>query len=705
MDNNNNNNNNNPLLLDFTFPPYDIIQPNHIVPGIQSLLKQLVVELVELENKVEPTWPKLVVPLEGITDRLRVVWGVVDHLLCVKDSPEFRAAVEQVQPEKVEFQLRLSQSKTIYNAFKAIHESSDWDSLSTARKRVVEGQLKTAILGGVSLQDIERERFNEIQQELEKLALKFEGNILDAVKSYKKLISDRKYVEGLPVTTLALAARAATTKGYKNATAENGPWLITLNPPIYRSVMQDSQERSLREELYRAYVSRASSGDFNNTPIIEQILKLRSEKAKLLGFSNYAELSMETKMATVDQAKKLIESLRISAWDAAVHEMEDLKKFAKAKGAEEAADLNLWDLNFWSERIRESSYDIKEEELRPYLSLPKVTDGLFSLAKMLFDVDIHPADGQAPVWNCDVKFYCVKDPTGCPIAYFYLDPYSRPSEKRGGAWVSLVSGRSRALSRDGKSSRLPIVNVVCNQTPPLGNKPSLMTFGEVEAIFHEFGHALQIMLTKEDEGFVSGSQGIEWDAVELPSSFMENWCYQRNILTGIAKHYETEEDLPEEVCTKLLSAKTFRAGSLMLRQIRYAAVDLELHSEFVPGGSETIYDVDQRISRRTNIIPLLDEDKFLCSFSHIFADSYAAGYYSYQWAEVMSYDAFSAFEEAGLGDLIALKRMGLRFRDTVLALGGGKSPQEVFMEFRGREPSPEAFLRYLGLSPAVVAGC
>lgn len=334
-----------------------------------------------------------------------------------------------------------------------------------------------------------------------------------------------------------------------------------------------------------------------------------------------------------------------------------------------------------------------------------VTDGLFSLAKMLFDVDIHPADGQAPVWHDDVKFYCVKDSTGIPVAYFYFDPYSRPLEKRGGAWVSIVVGRTQALSHDNTSYRLPIVNVVCNQTPPLEGKPSLMTFREVETIFNDFGHALQHMLTKEDEGFVSGDQGIEWDAVELPSSFMENWCYQRGILMSIAKHYETGEDLLEELCTKLLSARTFRAGSLMLRQMRYAAVDLELHSKYIPGGSESIYDVDQRIGKKTNIIPLLPDDKFLCSFSHIFADDYAAGYYSYLWAEVMSYDTFSAFEEAGLDNQEAIKEMRRKFRETVLALGGGKSPLEVFVEFRGRDPSPEALLRYLGLSPAATATC
>ncbi|KAK9279772.1 hypothetical protein L1049_013454 [Liquidambar formosana] len=696
----------NPLLMDFVFPPYDVIEPKHVRPAMKSLLKKLESDLVELETTVEPTWPKLVEPLEKITDQLRVVWGIVNHLNCVKDSSELRSAIEEVQPEKVKFQLSLGQSKPIYNAFKAIRESQDWETLSDAHKRIVGAQIKEAVLNGVSLEEDKRERFNEIQQELEKLSQKFEANILDATKSFEKFITNKKEIEGLPFTALAMAAQRAVSKGHENATVENGPWVITLDAPSYRSVMQHARNRSLREEVYRAYITRASSGDLNNTPIIDQILKLRLEKAKLLGYTNYAEVSMEMKMATIDKAEELIEKLRSASWNHAVQDMEDLVNFAKVQNAIEANDLSHWDINFWSERLRELRYDLNEEELRPFFSLPKVIDGLFNLAKMLFEIDIDPADGLAPVWNNDVRFYCVKDSSGIPVAYFYFDPYCRPSEKRGGAWVDEVVCRSRVSSHDGTSIRLPITNIVCNQTPPVGDKPSLMTFREVEAVFHEFGHALQKMLTKQDEGFVSGNRGIEWDAVELPSQFMENWCYQKDTLMSIAKHYETGENLPEEACLKLLFARTFRAGSLMLRQLRYASVDLELHTKYIPGGSESVYDIDQK------------------------------------WAEVLSADAFSAFEEAGLDNdevracgykLVlhvkamlaenslmlhitaylqrfdnsilqqAVKVMGHKFRETVLALGGGKSPLEVFVLFRGREPSPEAFLRYSGLLPATAA--
>ncbi|RDY02506.1 Organellar oligopeptidase A, chloroplastic/mitochondrial, partial [Mucuna pruriens] len=689
----------NPLLLDLEFPPFDVVEPKHVRPGIRALIAELERELEELERGVEPSWPKLVEPLEKIVDRMSVVWGVINHLKSVKDSSELRSAIEDVQPEKVKFQLRLGQSKPIYNAFKAIQESPDWQTLSDARKRIVESQIKEAVLNGVSLEDDKRESFNKIEQELEKLSQKFGENVLDATKKFEKLITDKKEIEGLPATALGLAAQSAVSKGHENATAENGPWIITLDAPSYIAVMQHARNRSLREEIYRAFITRASSGDLDNTGIIDQILKLRLEKAKLLNYNNYAEVSMATKMATVDKAEELLEKLRIASWDAAVKDIEDLKEFAKSQGAAEAGDLTHWDINFWSERLRESKYDINEEELRPFFSLPKVIDGLFNLAKTLFSIEIEPADGLAPVWNKDVKFFRIKDSSGSPIAYFYFDPYSRPAEKNQGAWMAEVFARSRVLSRDGTSARLPVAHMVCNQTPPVGNKPSLMTFREVETVFHEFGHALQHMLTKQDEGLVAGIRGIEWDAVELPSQFMENWCYHRETLMGIAKHFETGESLPEEVYLKLVAARTFRAGSLSLRQLKFASVDLELHTKYVPGGPETIYDVDRRVSVKTQVIPPLPEDRFLCSFSHIFAGGYAAGYYSYKWAEVLSADAFSAFEDAGLDNNKAVIETGHKFRETVLALGGGKAPLDVFVQFRGREPTPDALLRHNGLLP------
>ncbi|KAI3973653.1 hypothetical protein MKW92_021664 [Papaver armeniacum] len=640
---------NNPLLQDFVFPPFDVIEAKHVRPGIKALLQQLENDLVVLEKSVEPTWPKLVDPLEKILDRLQLVWGIIHHLKNVKDSADLRSAVEEVQ-------------------------SSDWHTLSDSRKRIVQVQTKEAVLNGVSLEDDKREQFNKVQQELEKFGKKFMENVLDATKKFEKLITDKKDIDGLPASALALAAQMAVSKGHEKANAEDGPWMITLDPSCIRSVMNHSRNRSLREEVYRARITRASDGELDNSPVIDQILKLRLEKAKLLGYNNYAEVSMAMKMATVDKAKQLLEKIRTAAWNAAVQDMEDLKKFSQEQGAMEANDLSDWDISFWSERLRESKYDVNEEELLPYFSLPKVMNGLFGIAKTLFEIDIEAADGLAPVWNDDVRFYRVKDSLGNPVAYFYFDPYFRPSEKRGGAWMGDAVSRSHALAQDGASARLPVAYVVCNQSPPVGDKPSLMTFREVETVFHEFGHALQHMLTKEDESLVSGMRGIEWDAVELPSQFMENWCYHRNTLFSLAKHYETGEALPEEVYLKLLAARTFRAGSLDLRQILYASTDLELHVNYIPGGSETIFDVWKRVSEKNSSyrtiargqVPLL-----------------RAGYYCYMWGKVLSADAFSAFEDVGLDNEKAVKEIGHKFRDTVLALGGGKPPLEVFVQFRG----------------------
>ncbi|RLN08954.1 hypothetical protein C2845_PM11G21000 [Panicum miliaceum] len=388
----------NPLLAaDFDFPPFDRVEPSHVRLGIRELLTRLEGELEELEKGVEPSWGKLVEPLERITDRLEVIWGMVDHLKAVKDSADLRAAVEEVQPDKVKFQLRLGQSKPIYQAFQAIRNSSDWDSLTDARKRIVEAQIKEAVLSGVALEDEQREKFNQIEQELEKLSQKFSENVLDATKKFEKLITDKKEIDGLPPTALGLAAQTAVSKGHENATAENGPWVITLDTPSYIAVMQHARNRALREEVYRAYLTRASSGELDNTDIIAQILKLRLEKAKILGYKNYAEVSMAQKMATVERVEELLEKLRAASWDHAVKDMEDLKIFAKDSGSPEATDLTHWDLTFWSERLRESKYDINEEALRPYFALPKVMDGLFTLANKLFGVSVEPADGLAPV--------------------------------------------------------------------------------------------------------------------------------------------------------------------------------------------------------------------------------------------------------------------------------------------------------------------
>ncbi|GIL51270.1 hypothetical protein Vafri_7134 [Volvox africanus] len=690
----------NPLLVDVSFPKYDEIKPEHVVPGVRALLSELHAAIDKLETEVAPTWAGLVEPLERIGDRHQRVWGIVSHFKGVKDSPELRAAVEEVQPENVKLSLRLSQSKPLYSAFKALREGPEWASLTSAQKRIVDNELRDFVLGGVALEGEAKERFNAIQQELTQLATKFSNNVLDATKAFRKLLTDPADVAGLPATSLGLAAQQAAREGHEGATAEKGPWLITLDFPSYFPVMTHAKNRALREEVYRAYISRASAGDSDNGPIIERILELRAEKSKLLGFDNFAELSMASKMATLDKAEELLEELRSASHAAAEKDKEEAQAFANSQGFE--GQLEWWDVSFWAERLRESKYNISDEELRPYFALPNVLEGLFKLANRLFDVDVVPADGEAPVWHPDVRFFKVLK-AGQPKAYFYLDPYSRPAEKRGGAWMAEVVGQSRLMAPPGASVRLPVAHMVCNQMEPVGGKPSLMTFREVETLFHEFGHALQHMLTEVTEGLASGIRNIEWDAIELPSQFMENWAYDRATLYSFAKHFETGEPLPEELYGRLKAAKNYRSGTMMLRQLHFSSVDLELHARFKPGQGKSVYDVDQEVAARTLVMKPLPEDRFLCSFSHIFAGGYSAGYYSYKWAEVLSADAFNAFEEAGLDDEAAVRDTGARFRDTVLALGGSVPPADVFVRFRGREPSTRPLLQHNGLLAVAAA--
>jgi len=686
----------NPLLAETAFPLFDKVNAEHVVPGMRALLGQLHDEITELEKSVQPTWSGLVEPLEKIGDRHQKTWGIVSHLKGVKDSDGLRKAVEEIQPENVKLSLRLAQSKPLYEAFKSLKDGPEWAKLSAAQKRIVENELRDFVLGGVALEGEAKERFNAIQQELTQLSTKFSNNVLDSTKAYKKLVTSKEDVEGLPATALGLAAQQAKKDGHETATPEEGPWLFTLDFPSYYPVLTHAKNRALREEMYRTYMTRASSGDIDNTPIIEKVLALRKEKAQLLGFNNFAELSMASKMASLERAESLLEELRAASISAARKDLEEVREFAKLQGFEE--DMKWWDVAFWAERLREARYNINEEELRPYFALPNVLQGLFQLANRLFGVEVKPVDGLAPVWHEDVRFFQVLK-NGSPKAYFFLDPYSRPAEKRGGAWMAEVVGQSRLFAPEGSNVRLPVAHMVCNQIPPIGDKPSLMTFREVETLFHEFGHALQHMLTEVEEGMVSGIRGIEWDAVELPSQFMENWCYDRRTLYSFAKHYESGEPLPEELYKRLKAAKTFRSGTMMLRQIHFSSIDLELHARFTPGQGESVFDRDQAVASRTMVMPPFPEDRFLCSFSHIFAGGYSAGYYSYKWAEVLSADAFSAFEEAGLDDDERVRDTGRQFRDTVLALGGSVSPSDVFRLFRGRDPSTTALLKHNDLLP------
>ncbi|TRT70678.1 MAG: M3 family peptidase [Microcystis sp. M_OC_Ca_00000000_S217Cul] len=681
-------NTSNPLLAGQGLPAFDQIQPGLIVPGMTQLLQELARELTELEAQITPTWEKLVEPLTRIEERLSWSWGIIGHLMGVKNSPELRQAYETVQPQVVEFISRLSQSKPIYEAFLSLRQGESWGQLDEAQQRIVEASLRDAQLAGVGLVGEKKDRFNAIQLELAEITTKFSNNILDATKAFQLKLTTPEDIAGLPASLLSLAAQTARTQGETNAGTETGPWVITLDFPSYFPFMKYSDNRELREKLYKAYVSRADLGELDNNPLIDRILQLRQEQAHLLGYSTYAEVSLARKMAnSVDEIEKLLDNLRQVSYEAAKQDLEALKTFAGTD------DLKHWDIAYWSEKQRQAKFNFSAEELRPYFPLPRVLEGIFSLAKRIFGVEIIAADGKAPIWHPDVRYFQINDEKGEKIAYFYLDAYSRPAEKRGGAWMDVCIGRAKT----GTEVRLPVAYLICNQTPPVDGNPSLMTFEEVTTLFHEFGHGLQHMLTTVDYSGAAGINNVEWDAVELPSQFMENWCYDRPTLMSMAKHYETGETLPEHYYQKLLLAKNYMSGSAMLRQLHLSLVDLELHHRYQPNGGETPKQVRQRLAATTTIIPPLPEDAFLCSFGHIFAGGYAAGYYSYKWAEVLSADAFAAFEEVGLDNEEAVKAIGRRFRDTVLAMGGSSHPMNVFKTFRGREPSTEPLLRHSGL--------
>jgi oligopeptidase A len=691
----------NPLSIGEGLPPFDQIAPEHVVPGMTQLLSELEAELTALEQSVTPSWKSLVEPLDRLSERLRWSWGLVGHLMGVKNSPELREAYQTVQPQVVQFANRLGQSQPLYTAFKALKTGETWPQLDEAQQRIVEAAILQAELAGVGLTGEKKDRFNAVQLELAELATDFSNHVLDATKAFSLTLTALEEVDGLPPSLLSLAAQAAREAGAESATPASGPWRITLDFPSFGPFLKYSTRRDLREQVYRAFISRASGGELDNTPLIDSILRLRQEKAVLLGFHSYAELSLANKMApSVEAVDTLLEELRQASYDAAVQDLQSLKDFAAAQGAPEANDLQQWDLSFWVERQREAKFAFNAEELRPYFPLPQVLEGLFSLCRHLFGVTITPADGHAPVWHPDVRYFQIANEGGDPMAYFYLDPYSRPAEKRGGAWMDECLNRAKVTVGGKTEVRLPVAYLTCNQTPPVDGKPSLMTFGEVEILFHEFGHGLQHMLTAVDYPGASGINNVEWDAVELPSQFMENWCYHRETLFGMAKHYETNQPLPEHYYQKLLAARTYMSGTAMLRQLFFSVIDIELHHRYEPNGPETVAQVRDRVAKTTTVLLPLPEDAFLCSFSHIFAGGYSAGYYSYKWAEVLSADAFGAFEEAGLENEAAIAATGRRFRDTVLALGGGKHPLEVFQAFRGRAPSTEALLRHSGLLAA-----
>jgi oligopeptidase A len=692
------------LLAGEGLPAFEAIGPAQVEQHIPELLDQLLTEFDQLEAQLEAAlasaeplrWEQVMDPLHRLGERLRWSWGVVSHLNSVCNTPELRQAHASQQGAVVAFGNRCGQSQLLYRALRQLQAQSGWDS---TQQRILEAEIRDMDLRGVALPEAEQQAFNQASQELAELATRFGNQVLDATNRWTLWLRDPSELEGLPTSLRELLAQAAREAGEAEATALDGPWLMGLDMPRFAPFLQHSRRRDLRERVYRAHVSRASGEEAGNWPLIERILALRLEQAQRLGYRHWAEVSLASKMARDEAAvEQLLEELRAAAYPVAEAELEQLKACAAAAGAAEADDFQPWDVSYWAEVQRQRSFELDSEALRPWFPLPQVLEGLFGLCDRLFGIQITAADGEAPLWHPDVRFFRVNDrESGEALAAFYLDPYSRPGSKRGGAWMDECLVRSQQC--DG-TPVLPVAYLICNQSPPVGDRPSLMTFQEVETLFHEFGHGLHHMLTTVERPQAAGINNVEWDAVELPSQFMENWCYDRATLMGMAKHWQTGEPLPEAEYAKLLAARSFMAGSATLRQVHFALTDLRLHSHWTPECGLTPEQLRRQIADTTTILPPIEEDAFLCSFGHIFAGGYSAGYYSYKWAEVLSADAFSAFEEVGLENEPAIQATGRRFRDTVLSRGGSQHPAELFAAFRGREPSSEALIRHSGLVAA-----
>jgi len=736
-----------PLLAGQGLPAFGAITAAQVEEHIPELLSLLNGQLDALEALLSQAltagrlldWAEVMDPLQRLGEQLRWSCGVVGHLNGVCNSPELRLAHASQQAAVVQFGSRAGQSQVIFRALQTLerqHQTSNPGApgrLDGTQQRILAAELRDMQLRGVGLEGEVQASFNQASQELAELSTRFSNQVLDATNGWTLTLADPAQTEGLPTSLkdqLAQAARAAGLRAADGSepSSEGGPWLLGLDMPRYAPFLKYSQNRGLREQLYRAHVSRASgqgeasadsanesnnAGPLNNWPLIETILTLRGDQAHRLGFANWAEVSLAAKMAdSVSSVEALLEELRAAAFPMAQAELEQLRQCAARHEAAEASDLQPWDVAFWAEVLRQESFSLDGEALRPYFPLPAVLEGLFALCGRLFGIRIEAADGQAPIWHPDVRFFRVFEASGGvpspatqgvgagaaqPLAAFYLDPYSRPGSKRGGAWMDECLVRS--LGADG-TPVLPVAYLICNQSPPLGDTPSLMTFEEVETLFHEFGHGLQHMLTTVDRPQAAGINNVEWDAVELPSQFMENWCYDRATLLGMARHWQSGEPLPEAEFAKLQAARTFMGGSATLRQVHLALTDLRLHSTWSPDCGETPEQLRRRIATTTTVLAPIDADAFLCCFGHIFAGGYAAGYYAYKWAEVLSADAFSAFEDGGLENEAQIQSTGRRFRQTVLSLGGSRSPAEVFEAFRGRQPSTQALIRHSGLVAA-----
>jgi len=677
----------NPLTDYQGLPPYQQIKPEHVQPAIENVLAHNRARLSEiLAGQEQYSWDNLVKPLEAIQDKLNKTWSPVSHLNAVMNNEALREAHNACLPKLSEYGTELGQNRKLFEAYLAITESEQFSSaLDTAQKKVITDALRDFRLSGVDLPENKKARYKDIQQKLSSLTSKFSDNVLDATQAWKKPISDAKELQGLPDSAMALAKQTA------EAEKQSG-WLLTLEFPCYFAVMTYADNRDLRKETYDAYVTRASdqgpsAGQWDNSQLMEEILALRHEKAQLLGFNNYAELSLATKMASdTDSVIGFLKELAAKSKPIAEQEFQELQTFAKNELA--LADLQPWDVLYTSEKLRQNKYAISQEQLKAYFPEPKVVSGLFEIVKRLYGLHINEVKG-VETWHHDVRFYEIKDQGGHLRGRFFLDLYARPN-KRGGAWMAECICRRRI--DDGIQT--PVAYLTCNFTPPVGGEPALFTHYEVNTLFHEFGHGLHHMLTQVDYLEVSGINGVAWDAVELPSQFMENWCWEKDALELIAGHYKTGEPLPEDLRQKLLAAKNFQSAMQMVRQLEFALFDFRIHMEYEPQQGGRIQSVLDEVRRNVAVIPPVPHNRFQHSFSHIFAGGYAAGYYSYKWAEVLSADAFSKFEETGIFN----PATGREFLTNILEKGGSEEPLTLFIAFRGREPKIDALLKHSGIA-------
>ena len=677
--------NDNPLLDFSDLPRFDAITPGHVRPAITVLLDDARTRVTRLISDTVPaTWNDFARPLADGTERLSRAWGVVGHLHSVKDVPPWREAYNDLLPEVTRFYSELGQNLALFSKYKVLAASPEYATLSAAQRRIIDNEIRDFRLSGAELPDDQKPRFQELQEEAAALAAKFSENLLDATNAHAEVVTDARDLAGLPADVIEVARASAEKAGIQG-------WRFTLHAPSYGPVMQYADSRELRARMYRAYATRASEfGDaaHDNAPLISRLLQLRAEEAAMLGYRNFAEVSLVPKMAeSPEQVLGFLREMARKARPFAEKDVAALRNFARDEL--KLDPLEPWDMAWVSEKLMQKNYAFSDQEVKQYFTEPKVLAGLFRVVETLFSVSIQP--DSAPVWHEDVRFFRIER-NGALIGQFYLDLYAR-EEKKGGAWMN--DARSRRVLETGVQT--PVAYLICNFSRPVGDKPATFTHDEVTTLFHETGHGLHHMLTQVGELGVSGIDGVEWDAVELPSQFMENYCWEWAVLKEMTAHVDSGAALPRQLFDRMLAAKNFLSGMQTVRQIEFSLFDLILHHDFDPTGDKSVLQLLEEVRNEVAVVFPPDWHRFPNSFSHIFAGGYAAGYYSYKWAEVLSADCYAAFEEAGNP---FDPETGRRFLDEILSVGGVRSALDSFKAFRGREPSPDALLRHSGMIAA-----